>query len=164
MYTRRRMFRLRCQREFLTSFSSKSIKFLYYRVPMEAILLTGNLITGLINTTGIFSTEKVIVAVKIPTACYRMSKSSVQVDSSVRTNHDFPKIWATKNLSGPLAKIYADQIFWHKPFVALLFSVRLRCEGSYEDSWWWSCLVCRPTVQTPWRMFSNIQLYSKMKG
>ena len=47
MDTRRRMFRLRCQREFLTSFSSKSIKFLNYRVPMEAILLTGNLITGL---------------------------------------------------------------------------------------------------------------------
>ena len=58
MYTRRRMFRLRCQRELLTSFSSKSIKFLNYRVPMEAILLTGNLITGL-NTTRIFSTDKV---------------------------------------------------------------------------------------------------------
>ena len=30
---------------------------------MEAILLTGNLITGL-NTTGIFSTDKVVVMVK----------------------------------------------------------------------------------------------------
>ena len=60
MYTRRRMSRLRCQREFLTSFSSKSIKFLNYRVPMEAILLTGNFITGL-NTTGIFSTDKEVL-------------------------------------------------------------------------------------------------------
>ena len=59
MYTLHIMIRLRCQRQFLTSFSSKTIKFLNCRVPLEAILLTGNLITGL-NTTGIFSTDKVI--------------------------------------------------------------------------------------------------------
>ena len=61
MYTLHIMIRLRCQRQFLTSFSSKTIKFLNCWVPLEAILLTGNLITGL-NTTGIFSTDKVLLA------------------------------------------------------------------------------------------------------
>ena len=58
MYTRRKMIRLRRQREFPMGFSSKSIKYIKSRVPREATLLNGNLMIGL-NTTGIFSTDKV---------------------------------------------------------------------------------------------------------
>ena len=93
------MFRLRCQRQFVTSFSSKLIKFLKYRVPLEVILLTGNLITGL-NTTGIFSTDKVVCCL----SAMAINSSDIAVLNENATNSVAPKTPAITRPTGSSAE------------------------------------------------------------